>query len=157
MLTSSPVRRSGSTLNLAPSSSPTPSSLFEPLVSLPDCVPPVIRSVFSGTASLGTKLGSADDSISGSGACLPTPGIPLAMAEIMFVRWGFRGFSACFLRHSVVVSLPRSLMLRRGMNVEKGREKVRRVREGRRISRVEGMMSLWPIEWVLLQVNCYWW
>ena len=143
MLTSSPVRRSGSTLNLAPSSSPTPSSLFEPLASLPDCVPPVIRSVFSGTASLGTKLGSADDSISGGGACLPMLGISLAMVETVFVRWGFRGFSTRFLRHSTVVLLPRSLMLRRGMKVEKGREE-------RRISRVEGIMGLWSIEWMLL-------
>jgi len=88
VLGSSPVLRIGSTLNLAPSISPTPSSLFAPLTSwsLLPCVPPVMRLVFSGTESLGVNLLSALVINSGGAASSPIEGISLAIVEVVLVR-----------------------------------------------------------------------
>lgn len=85
VLPSSPVRLKGSTLNFAPSISPTSSSAFVPLSGPPFCVPPVIRSVFSGTESLGVKVGSTEVRSSGGALSAPTLGISLAMVEFVFV------------------------------------------------------------------------
>lgn len=124
---SSPVRRSGSMRNFAPSSSPTSRSavvlvwccwfLGEVLVKgvpgvlvvvllagllvslslefLVPWVPPVMRSVFSGTASLGVKALSVAESSSGGAASLPTLGISFAIVLVVLVRWGLYGL-ACW-------------------------------------------------------------
>lgn len=109
---SSPVRRNGSTLNSAPSISPTASSeFFEPdgFSGLVSCVPPVIFSVFSGTASFGTKSGSTDERSSGGALSAPTLGISLAMVESVFVRCGPNGLFFWISRWAGVVSCSRSL------------------------------------------------
>jgi len=51
----------------------------------PFCVPPVIRSVLSGTESLGMKSGSTEVSNSGGALSAPTLGISFAMVEFVFV------------------------------------------------------------------------
>lgn len=48
-------------------------------------MPPVIRSVFSGTESLGTKWGSTEVMSSGGALSAPTLGISLAMVELVLV------------------------------------------------------------------------
>lgn len=85
VLPSSPVRRIGSTLNSAPSISPTPSSALTPASGPPFCVPPVILSVFSGTESFGVKSGSTEVMSSGGALSAPTLGISFAMVELVFV------------------------------------------------------------------------
>jgi len=85
VLRSSPDRRLGSTLNEAPSNSPTSSSFFD-LAAEPElCVPPVSLSVFSGTESVGTKFASTLEIISGGGLSLPILGISFAIVEVVFV------------------------------------------------------------------------
>lgn len=109
VLISSPVRRSGSTLNLPPSISPTSSSALAPDLGAGSCVPPVIFSVFSGFESLGTNFPSTLVIISGGGASSPMLGISLEIVELVLVMCGLRGFSIWNLRYSGAVSLPRSL------------------------------------------------
>ena len=90
--TLSPSRRTGSTLNLPPSISPTPNSAFgPPFPSAPSCVPPVILRVFSGTLSLGVYPGSTLVSMSAGGLSAPTLGNSLAIVLEVLVRCGFRG------------------------------------------------------------------
>ena len=79
------MRLIGSTLNFAPSISPTSRSALGPSFGPPDCVPPVILSVFSGTESLGVKVGSTEVSSSGGALSAPTLGISLDMVEFVFV------------------------------------------------------------------------
>jgi len=89
---SSPVRRSGSILNLAPSISPTPRSALLTLLGLPGCVPPVILSVFSGTSSFGTYSGSTEEMSSGGALSAPTEGTLFFIVEVVFVKCGLSGF-----------------------------------------------------------------
>lgn len=137
VLLSSPVRGNGSTLNFAPSISPTSSSAFAPSDGPPGCVPPVMRSVFSGIESLGTKPGSTDVSSSGGALSAPTLGISLAMVELVLVMWGPAGLDCWVSRHEAVLSCWRVSARRRGMEVERGRNAVevgRARREARRRS-----------------------
>jgi hypothetical protein len=68
-----------------------------------------MRSVFSGTESLGVKPPLTLVSSSGGGASLPTEGISFAMVEVVLVKWGLRGFSIWNLRYCSEVSLVRLL------------------------------------------------
>ena len=85
VLASSPVRRRGSTRNVPPSISPTWRSALGPLSGAGFCVPPVMRSVFSGFESFGVYSGSTLVIISGGGESLPMLGISLEMVELLFV------------------------------------------------------------------------
>lgn len=134
---SSPVRRSGSTLKLAPWISPTSRSAFAPESGAAFCVPPVMRSVFSGTESLGVKSSETDDNSSGGGELAPTLGISFATVEFVFVMCGLSGFSIwCFLNSSAV-SLCLSLtlsVLKRAVEMLNGRLSARAARVERRTS-----------------------
>ena len=121
---SSPVRLNGSTLNFAPSISPTSSSVLAPPSGAPFCVPPVIRSVFSGTESLGTKSRSTEVRSSGGALSAPTLGISLEMVEFVFVMWGPVGLDFCVSRHEAVFSCCLESARRRGREVERGRTAV---------------------------------
>lgn len=124
---SSPLRRRGSTLNWAPSISPTPRSEYVPLSGAPVRVPPAIRSAFSGTGSLGVKLGSTDAIISGGGLSAPTDGISLAMVEVVFVKWGPSGFEVCASRCPSTLEWIRSWWsAQRGKLAERDREVILR-------------------------------
>lgn len=120
VLPSSPLRRIGSTLNLAPSISPTSSSALGPSSGAALCVPPVIRSVFSGTESLGAKFGSTEVRSSGGALSAPTLGISLAIVELVFVMWGPVGLDFCSSRHSEAVSFERGFGKVRGTEVDRG-------------------------------------
>ena len=91
VVASSPVLRMGSTLKEAPSISPTPSSEELTLAGSPDCVPPVMRSVFSGCLSFGSYLGSTEVMNSGGGLSSPTDGMSLWKVEVVFVMCGTSG------------------------------------------------------------------
>src|SRR5271154_5233520 len=88
---SSPVRRSGSILNFAPSISPTPRSALLTLLGSPGCVPPVILSVFSSTSYFGTYSGSTEMS-SGGALSAPTDGTSFFVVDVVFVKCGLAGF-----------------------------------------------------------------
>lgn len=120
VLPSSPVRLNGSTLNFAPSISPTPSSELGPSSGALFCEPPVIRSVFSGTESLGTKSGSTEVSSSGGALSAPTLGISFAMVELVLVRWGPVAFDCWISLHDGVLSCWRSSAKLRGRVVDSG-------------------------------------
>lgn len=151
---SSPVRRRGSTLNLAPSISPTPNSLFEPLTSLSllPCVPPVMRSVFFGTPSFGVNLESTLVMSSGGGASLPTDGISLTIVDVVFVMCGFNGLDFWKLRYLSEVSFVRlfrasNSLLRMAERVKARhwvRGRVRRAREERATIREDAILR-WDV------------
>lgn len=92
-----------------PSSSPTAKSGRLTLAGSADCVPPVILSVFSGTRSLGTYLGSTELSMSGGGLSFPRDGMSLLKVELVFVMCGLSGFSFWYLRCSSALGWTRSL------------------------------------------------
>ena len=71
-------------------------------------MPPVIFSVFSGSASLGIKSGSTDESSSGGAWSAPTLGISFEIVEVVFVMWGFVAFDFWISRHAGCVSCSRS-------------------------------------------------
>lgn len=151
VLPSSPVRRNGSALNSAPSISPTPSSALgppppppPPPSGAPFCEPPVIRSVFSGTESLGAKSGSTELSSSGGALSAPTLGISFAMVELVLVRCGPVALDCWVSRHEGVLSCWRSLARLRGREVESGRNAVE---EGRaRREAIRSRVMLWFVE-----------
>lgn len=63
-----------------------------------------MRSVFSGTESLGTKSGSTEEISSGGAFCAPTEGISFEIVELVFVMCGLSGFEDWILRCSAVPS-----------------------------------------------------
>ena len=66
-------------------------SLFASLLtslSFEPCVPPVMRSVFSGTESLGVKVLSVAERSSGGAESLPAVGISFAIVLVVLVRCG---------------------------------------------------------------------
>jgi hypothetical protein len=116
------------------------------------CVPPVILSVFSGTASFGANSPSTLVISSGGGASLPTDGISLAMVEVVLVKCGFKGFEVWYLRYSSAVSWARlfraSNSLLRDALIENGRVerlRVRRARDERRKRREDAIMKNLPM------------
>lgn len=148
VFTSSPVRLRGSTRKEPPSISPTPRSRFvwaaaELLSSTDSCVPPVIRSVFSGLASLGTKAGSTEVSSSGGGLSAPMLGISLAMVELLLVMCGFRGFSFWIFSCSPALACLGAFWIRREDVVANERRMGRaEVRGRRRRARAEAMVVI---------------
>jgi len=129
----------GSTRKVPPSISPTLRSEFTPDSGSPCWVPPVMRSVFSGTESFGSNSGSTLVSISGGAASLPTLGISLAMVELVLVMWGFNGFSIWALRHVSTLSWIRSLAGRITLQL-KGRANLGAVRADLRMILATDMM-----------------